>query len=229
MTLPYIEQAPLYSAINFSVGAGGAINSTAYLTPINGLMCPSDPSPTQTQIARWDTGVGVDGNSGPKLDYLGCFGDNHNDDPNWSPFSSLPFARENGFGEYGTFTGVMSRTGGTTSIRDITDGTSNTFAAGESLYETCKWFTWGNPNGTTCGTSMPINYKRITDHNDNAESATSDANWRVGFGFRSQHPGIVNFLFADAHVGAIKESINRDTYRWLSTRAGGEIISSDSY
>jgi len=229
MMLPYFEQAPLYNAINFSVGAGGVINSTAYLTPIATLMCPTDPSPTQSRFARADTGVGPNSNSGPKLCYFGNFGDNHNDDNTFLPWTSLPFIRENGFGEDGTFTGIMSRSGGTTSMRDITDGTSNTFAAGESLYESCDWFTWGNPNGTTCGSIMTINYQRISDHNGNAASLTDSNNWRVGFGFRSKHPGIVNFLFADAHVAAIKESINRNTYRWLSTRAGGEVISSDSY
>jgi len=229
MLLPYFEQKPVYDAINFSVGAGGPINSTAYLTQISALMCPSDPSPAQSTIPRADTGVGPKSDSGPKLDYLGCFGDNYNDDSTFLPFTSLPYTRDNGFGEKGTFTGIMSRSGGTTSIRDITDGTSNTFAVGETLYESCDWFTWANPNGTTAGTQMPINYKRITDHKQDASSLTDSYNWRVGFGFRSQHAGIVQFLFADAHVGGIKETINRNTYRWLSTRAGGEILSSDSY
>jgi prepilin-type N-terminal cleavage/methylation domain-containing protein len=229
MTLPFFEQQNLYSAINFSLSNGGPINSTAYLTPIAALMCPSDPSPTQSIYPRADSGAGLNFNSGPKLCYFGNFGDNYNDDATFLPFTSLPFTRDNGFGEAGTHTGIMSRSGGTTSIRDITDGTSNTFAAGESLYESCDWFTWSNPNGTTCGSQMTINYKLITSHTGNSASLTDSGNWRVGFGFRSQHPGIVQFLFADAHVGAIKESINRNTYRWLSTRAGGEIISSDAY
>src|SRR3984885_13173973 len=38
MILPYIEQAPLYNAINFSSSNGGPVNSTAYLTQIAALM-----------------------------------------------------------------------------------------------------------------------------------------------------------------------------------------------
>jgi prepilin-type N-terminal cleavage/methylation domain-containing protein len=228
-SLPYFEQTPLFNSINFSVACGGAVNSTAYLTVITALICPSDPSPNQSIIPRVDSGVGINSNSGPKLCYLGNFGDNFNDDATFLPFTSLPFTRPNGFGETGTFTGIMSRSGGTSSMRDITDGTSNTFAAGESLYQTCDWFTWGNPNGSTCGSQMTINYKLITNHNGNSADVADSYNWRVGFGFRSQHPGIVQFLFADAHVSAIKETINRNTYRWLSTRAGGEVLSSDSY
>ena len=61
------------------------------------------------------------------------------------------------------------------------------------------------------------------------------------YGFRSQHPGGANFLFADGSVHFLKETIdmgnpvysstlaNKGVYRNLSTRAGGEVISSDAY
>ena len=47
--------------------------------------------------------------------------------------------------------------------------------------------------------------------------------------FRSNHPGGGNFAIADGSVKFIKNSINLPTYRALGTRAGGEVISSDSY
>lgn len=46
---------------------------------------------------------------------------------------------------------------------------------------------------------------------------------------RSYHPGIVNALFADGSVHAIKNSINVQTWRALGTVGGGEVISADSY
>jgi prepilin-type N-terminal cleavage/methylation domain-containing protein/prepilin-type processing-associated H-X9-DG protein len=49
------------------------------------------------------------------------------------------------------------------------------------------------------------------------------------FGFRSNHPGGVNFAFADGSVKFIKNSINLATYRALGTRNFGEIVSSDAY
>jgi prepilin-type N-terminal cleavage/methylation domain-containing protein/prepilin-type processing-associated H-X9-DG protein len=59
------------------------------------------------------------------------------------------------------------------------------------------------------------------------------------FGFRSQHPGGANFAMGDGSVRFLKETIdmgspifanqNIGVYRKLSTIAGGEIISSDSY
>ncbi len=50
------------------------------------------------------------------------------------------------------------------------------------------------------------------------------------FGFRSLHPGGVNFLFGDGSVRFIKESIQRQgVYFALGTRKGGEVISADQY
>lgn len=47
--------------------------------------------------------------------------------------------------------------------------------------------------------------------------------------FRSTHPGIVNALFLDGSVRALKETINGNTLAGLSTIRGQEVISSDSY
>jgi prepilin-type N-terminal cleavage/methylation domain-containing protein/prepilin-type processing-associated H-X9-DG protein len=60
------------------------------------------------------------------------------------------------------------------------------------------------------------------------------------FGFHSQHPGGANFLFCDGSCKFLKETIDTGNpnyippirigvYRSLSTRAGGEVISSDAY
>jgi prepilin-type processing-associated H-X9-DG protein len=45
----------------------------------------------------------------------------------------------------------------------------------------------------------------------------------------SNHPGGCNFLFADGSVHFIKSSINIKTYWAMGTKAGGEVISADSY
>ena len=46
---------------------------------------------------------------------------------------------------------------------------------------------------------------------------------------RSNHPGGVNLLYADGHVGFAKNSINPTTWRALATRAGGEVVSANPF
>ncbi len=79
---------------------------------------------------------------------------------------------------------------------------------------------------------VPINYKISTiEGGARADTATlrSSSNWISGFGFRSHHPGVVQFLFADGRVQSLKESVNRNVYRYLSTRDQGEVVSADQF
>jgi prepilin-type N-terminal cleavage/methylation domain-containing protein/prepilin-type processing-associated H-X9-DG protein len=46
---------------------------------------------------------------------------------------------------------------------------------------------------------------------------------------QSNHPGGANFAFSDGSVRFIKDSVNMLSYQSLGTRAGGEVISADSY
>jgi len=46
---------------------------------------------------------------------------------------------------------------------------------------------------------------------------------------RSMHPGGVNALFCDGHVGFVKDTVSVTAWRALSTRGGGEVVSSDSF
>ena len=45
----------------------------------------------------------------------------------------------------------------------------------------------------------------------------------------SFHPGGVNVLFTDGSVKFVKDSVNQRTWWALGTRAGGEVVSADSY
>jgi prepilin-type processing-associated H-X9-DG protein len=49
------------------------------------------------------------------------------------------------------------------------------------------------------------------------------------YGSRSFHSGGVNALFGDGSVKFVKDSINRLTWWAIGTKAGGEVVSADSY
>ncbi len=55
----------------------------------------------------------------------------------------------------------------------------------------------------------------------------TDSAWTVPA--TSQHPGGVNVCFADGSCRFVKNSVNRLTWWAISTKANGEVVSSDSY
>ena len=114
----------------------------------------------------------------------------------------------------------------------VTDGTSNTIAAGESLpaqrADNNVWQFGANANGTT----VPINYP--TNLNCDTAGGFGTSKWAsrcsyANTGFKSHHPGGANFVFADGSVRFLKQSIAMTTYCALGSRNGGEAVSSDSY
>ena len=99
--------------------------------------------------------------------------------------------------------GAMFETGRDVRIESITDGTSNTIA----VVEAKEAVAWTKPDDLPFGGQVD----------------------RSLYGAGSSHPGGFNCGFADGSVHFIKVSINPVTLRNLITRAGGEVVSSDSY
>jgi len=233
MMLSDLEQTSVYNSVNFSLRIDHPANSTGLMTTINVFACPSDPSPAVSGIGRND--AAVFNGLGPKISYVGSVGDNDNG------IGAFPFTTPfigNALGDNGTQTGIFTRGGGYSrggvfGFQAVTDGLSNTYGIGETLYESCNWFNWPNANGTYASSTVPINWKIAPvgggQANPDLASLKQSSSWISGFGFRSQHPGVVNFLFLDGRVQAIKDSVNRNVYRALSTRKMNEVISNDSY
>ena len=134
--------------------------------------------------------------------------------------------------------------GAVTTIAGCTDGTSNTFLAGENSPHYNGQLLWVNGHGAYGGTIIPLNWKTNlkdgeTDATDGTVCSTAYItaieathcfrNQVYNFAFKSKHPGGANFCFSDGSIRFIKQTINPRTYAALSTRAKSEVISADSY
>ena len=140
-------------------------------------------------------------------------------------------------------------------IRDILDGTSNTFAYGEvsrfrddgSNPHTISNLVayWGGPASPGWPGDVRISggaftFPKLNARANKANASTvlapchTSAGWGTPdclnfgqWGFRSNHAGGANFLYCDGSVKFIKETIGSPTYMALGSRAGGEVISAD--
>jgi prepilin-type N-terminal cleavage/methylation domain-containing protein/prepilin-type processing-associated H-X9-DG protein len=126
-------------------------------------------------------------------------------------------------------------------IKAFVDGTSNTFAAGETAYDNDgSWYgaqtvtcTGANPmfNAWSTNLRMSSNFRVTKNPLNTLPGAGYSAGGLCGTNaaFGSRHPGGGNFLFVDGSVHFIKNTINMPVYWALSTRNENEIISADSY
>jgi prepilin-type N-terminal cleavage/methylation domain-containing protein len=208
MVLPFVDESALYNSYNFSCGAtsdaGGAYlaNTTTTQQALQQFRCPSD--------------AGISGNSQRGLtNYVGCMGPCTCDLVMWAAA---------GKPKQGIF-GVNSRC----RIRDIRDGTSNTFAAGETVKDVLRneahWARgrYGSAFGLTCHT---LNSTNRTYNGVIHGACNNNPDDRA---FRSLHEGGAFFMMVDGQVRFISENIDFLTYQYLSTIANNEVIDDEDY
>jgi len=206
MILPNLEQAALFNAVNFSLPAWSSQNSTACVQKIATYFCPTDYT-TQGFLSREGFGYA-------KSSYVASFGPN---DMDITPEDRL---------------GLFSRNS-QTRFADVTDGLSQTLAAGERT-NAVYLSVIGSADHYDLETvwSGAIKELPVDDH---AHTTLFQAAYLINspnFDDRdsmSFHPGGSNYLFADGSVKFIKLTINPTIYQTLGSRAGGEVVGSDQY
>ena len=105
-------------------------------------------------------------------------------------------------------------------ISKITDGTSKTLMIGEdvvafNIRHSAAFFS----NGSVCSCNAPLNHGL----NQNPEIFAIQI-WYEAQGFRSRHPGGVQFCLADGSVRFIPENIDNVFFRTSCTRNGNESV-----
>jgi prepilin-type processing-associated H-X9-DG protein len=122
----------------------------------------------------------------------------------------------------------------TVQLTDITDGTSNTLLASETVQgigSDLRGFTWWAPGAQFTSVYPPnTSSPDIVTQNCNNQPARNlpcvdnGGAWNIQAA-RSRHTGGVNAVMGDGSVRFVHNSINIDTWRALSTTQGGEVTS----
>jgi prepilin-type N-terminal cleavage/methylation domain-containing protein/prepilin-type processing-associated H-X9-DG protein len=112
-----------------------------------------------------------------------------------------------------------------TRIAAITDGTSQTLAVGECMYDArtgktaCIWPAFG---GWVGGRSV-----RVSDVMWYVDEAAAQVNGTAPQAFSSRHPGGAMFGFCDGSIRFFRNSTDPNTVRYLAGRADGVIVPVD--
>jgi prepilin-type N-terminal cleavage/methylation domain-containing protein/prepilin-type processing-associated H-X9-DG protein len=243
----YVEQTQLFNAINFNVNIFDWENTTINAFGMSTIWCPTDPrideqrsigyvflSFSPNMIMRYSSYAGSAGTW-----FTSQFG------------NPTQLGNMNGVIYSQSAVTFASITDGTSNTFAFSEHSEMILNPGEI---TCwHWWTSGNYGDTIFTTFWPLNpQKRTTDQQGISAGAFVEA-------ASSLHPGGANFAFMDGSVRFIKDSIQcwqnvqgnpytapngltwangvwtpapgmqMPVYQALSTRNGGEIISSDSY
>ena len=219
MLLPYIDQRPLYGNIRFGEPANQAENLAVSQTVVPVFLCPSDSHGNGVMPNRRNA-------DGPRAvtNYKASLGSNWN----WGrygPVVSTSGRNANDPDGLEHCNGLICRNGAidasshglfTTRLRDVRDGTSTTFAAGESVPE-WSWHTWWfSFNASTATCAIPLNSWYFP------EDSLDD--WWNNYGFLSRHPQGANFGMVDGSVRFVSENISIRVYHQLGTIQGGEVV-----
>ena len=229
--LPFMDQAPLFNAMNFNVGE--AYNALlANGKPVRTASppytkCPSDAS---NRLLIGDPANGS---------YCGSLGSQRTPSANSAcqPYLTQGVNYDNnGTADHGNSTlpsrisGLFGRLGPVIKLPMITDGTSNTFMVGEILSDctdhTGNIWDYNQGGNAHASTACPLNNMTTCPGSNRVTNpaCTAQSNWNYSWGFRSTHSGGAHFLFADGSVKFVSESIDYATYQRLGGRADGLVI-----
>ena len=244
--LAFIEQTALFNTINMSFFYYSPQNWTFNATSILTLLCPSDANvPTDT----WKfNGTKIQQPYHSYPNNIGTYFFNNNNtfdgpayelaEPTWGPPVTLATIQDGTsntviYSEFIRGRGEVISQGlhqiYSTSLLSVPTPLltlNTTCQAATTVAYGNKGDVWPDHNCTYGG-----GYSHINTPNQLAcwFADTSASKYHTMIGASSYHPGGVNVGFLDGSVRFVKSSVSLQTWWALGTKAGGEVISSDSY
>ncbi|WP_435019013.1 DUF1559 domain-containing protein [Tundrisphaera sp. TA3] len=212
-----MEQGNLFNELNFSLPPNEISNVTGVRRTMNVYVCPSNRHAQATTGTTANSTTTASKAFGPS-DYRGNLAAGYNPDivPAYAAGSTDPTNTTDNatpaLPVLGIYDNGTTYQNSTTSIADITDGTTNTILMGETIIGT-----WAQ--GTDCCVRTTVDRtinKPIVSNGKNSYTYWS-----------SKHPGLVNFLKCDGSVSTVTNQINKTVLVKMMTRAGGEALSDD--
>jgi prepilin-type N-terminal cleavage/methylation domain-containing protein/prepilin-type processing-associated H-X9-DG protein len=210
--LPYIEQGPLATRIDFNTAVENPQHDAVRVTPVPLYSCPSDSyTDAFTVLSEWNVPIC----RAATISYAACFGAG-------GDLGEQP--------ELGN--GVFYRNS-RTRLADITDGSSNTLAIGERCanFVQTPWAGCVSDGTARTREGAPVYFAAIEEAPTmvmaRAWSRPLNHPYSEPYDFFSPHPSGAMFLFADGAVRQLSISLSVPALQALATRAGGEIGAND--
>ena len=174
--------------------------------------CPSDPTPRAETSAILEWNPPIPGDKLVGLTGYSC---------NWGTSQSNSGANKSGNNGLFSYRKVYK-------LREITDGLAHTLIVGEAQVRPAPHIEFlGSNNPWSLGGRGVTMRSTEVAMNAPYESwfiLSASTGYREDRGFGSHHAGGAHFVFGDGHVSFLEETIDLATYRALSTRAGGEMV-----
>ncbi|MDZ4658301.1 MAG: DUF1559 domain-containing protein [Bythopirellula sp.] len=231
--LPYVEQTALYQALVKALPSTDPQNALAMRSPVSTFVCPSRREPAADRNFDNNDQAPPEENRGVAAggDYAGSAG------------IDIDFGLDNLNGEPAGITGGTLYTFSRNSIRNVTDGTSQTIGVGEKYIPTEDEVRQAHPNmdeammhyyqGDTAFFAGDHRFAVMSSTECGMAHGTEPTTGNCGVGklweqFGSEHPGISNFVFLDGHVQVIQQSVDVLTLQRVSTIADDQVIDTNS-
>ncbi len=236
MALPFMEQANVFNAINCDFSYQDPSNVTSMMTVINGFVCPSDAPDTLPAL-------------GGQTNYMANMGTNIVWQASVGMNASLPPPNGVFYGDSATtFAGIPDGLSNTTFFAErvhadcnlsVVSPMSDVFFSpmfpttpaqalqmcqAVNIYDPASQFPLFMGAPWLCGQHV---FQHVSG--PDTRSCGFFIALRAVMPCSSRHPGGVNVLFGDGSVKFIKDSVNLIAWQALGTRAGGEVVSADSY